>query len=128
MILVSSKLWCTDNTDIKQVRCINFLEDVRAHFSRIGRVIKAVAFMRDSKKSKHIKCTLNIHLITALIRKTRRKNGVFIRFDFNRCLTLSAEFKFLGSRVYGPISKELAFCNKNIYAYKKIFIYAPSIL
>ena len=110
------------------MRCINFLVDVRTHFSKIGCIIKGAVFKRDSKKSKHIKCTLNVHLIVALIRKTRRTNGFFIRFDLNRCLTLSGEFKFLGTRVYGPISKEVVFGNKNIHAYKKILIYAPSII
>jgi ribosomal protein L14 len=102
--------------------------DVRANFSKVGCLIKAAAFTRDSKKSKHIKCILNIHLITALISKSRRINGVFIRFDRNHCLTLSAEFKFLGSRVYGPISKEVGFTPKNILVYRKIIIYAPSTL
>jgi ribosomal protein L14 len=60
--------------------------------------------------------------------KTRRVNGHFIKFDYNRALTLSDQSKFLGTRVYGPICKEIRNSKKKKKNYKKIISYSGATI
>jgi ribosomal protein L14 len=54
-------------------------------------------------------------LIISTIYAIKRKDGTYIKFAFNRVLLYSKDFKFLGTRVYGPICKEF---KKNIRSFK----------
>jgi large subunit ribosomal protein L14 len=82
-----------------------------------------------AKKVKHAKKVVKKKIYRALLISTtkgfRRPKGQTIRFYKNRVLMLSDQNKFLGTRVYGPICREIRGGNKEI-KYKQIISYARS--
>ena len=127
MILVGSKLISGDNTDIKKVRCIKILGSSKKKVATLGEIIRISIYKRKFKKE-IIKKKNYLNLIINLKCKTRRKNGIFLKFDRNRSLNLSEQLKFLGTRVYGPICKELRDTNRLQLQYKKIISYSKLTL
>jgi large subunit ribosomal protein L14 len=105
-IYVGTKLKSADNTDIKKVKCIKIFPNSNKKFSFLGDIVRIVIVKRRFKKT-IIKKKLYLGLVINIKKTTSRLNGTFLKFDQNRSLTLSEDLKFLGTRVYGPISKEI---------------------
>ena len=61
-------------------------------------------------------------MVSAVSVYTKRLDGSFVKFFKNKILLLSEQFKFLGTRVYGPIPKEIRLGQKEVL-YKKIISY-----
>jgi large subunit ribosomal protein L14 len=124
MILKGSYLTVSDNSGAKKVQCIHVLRNSRRRYARIGDTVLVSA-----KKVKHAKKIVKKKIYRALIISTakgfRRPKGRTIRFRTNRILLLSDQNKFLGTRVDGPICREIRGGKKEI-EYKKIISYARS--
>jgi large subunit ribosomal protein L14 len=121
-IYVGTKLKSADNTDIKKVKCIKIFPNSNKKFSFLGDVVRIVIVKRRFKKT-IIKKKLYLGLIINIKKTTSRLNGTFLKFDQNRSLTLSEDLKFLGTRVYGPIAKEIRNSKKKKTLFKKIISY-----
>jgi large subunit ribosomal protein L14 len=124
MLSVESKLISGDNTDIKKFKIIKVLGNSFKRYAKLGEIVKSTIKKRTQKK-KIIKKKIYYCLIIALRKNTRRKNGHFICMGRNRALTLNdnSTCKFLGTRVYGPICKEV-----RKKQYKKIISYSKGTI
>lgn len=104
-----------DNSGAKIAKCIN----VRIRkAATLGDLIRVTVYKLNSKKKLQKKKLYN-GIIISVKNKTRRFDDSFVQFSQNRVLLLSDMKKFLGSRIYGPICKEIRGGNNEL-RYKKI--------
>jgi large subunit ribosomal protein L14 len=122
MISKGSYLIVSDNSGARKVQCIHVLRNSRRRYARIGDTVLVTA-----KKVKHAKKIVKKKIYQALLISTtkgfRRPKGQTIRFHKNRVLMLSDQNKFLGTRVYGPICREIRGGKKEVQ-YKQIISYS----
>lgn len=106
MIQPQSYLNVADNSGAKKLMCIRVLGVNQQQFASIGDVI--VAVVKDALPNMSIKKS---DIVQAVIVRTckgvRRKNGMFIRFDDNAAVIINKEKNPRGTRVFGPIAREL---------------------
>ncbi len=122
MIQERSILFVSDNTGIKSVMCIKVLGGTRFKYANIGNVIKVVV-KEIFSKSKIKKGDVLKALIIRTKYGIQRKDGSFIKFDNNSCIILNDKNQPLGTRIFGPISRELK-CDK----FMKIVSLAPEVI
>lgn len=103
MILKETKFWITDNSGAVKTKCIHLY---KPQTSQLGNFVKNVLTHFDTKK-KLVKKKKYMSLILSTAQKRGRKHGGFVRFNDNRGILLLDYEKFLGSRIYGPVTKEL---------------------
>jgi large subunit ribosomal protein L14 len=127
MIIFNTKLSCADNTDVRKVRCIKILKNSKIKIALISDIIRIAIYRRKYKKE-IIKKKIYFNIIINITQKYRRLNGIFIKFGRNRSLNLSEQLKFLGSRVYGPVCKEIRNTAAKKIQFKKIISYSCSTL
>jgi large subunit ribosomal protein L14 len=127
MICTGTVLKCADNSGIKKVRCLKVFGNSKKKFETLGNLIQIVIQKKKNVK-KNIKKKIFFGLIISIKKKTKRLNGNFISCDNNRVLTISDQYKFLGTRVYGPISKEIRNSNKKQAMFKKIISYSGATI
>ena len=128
MISVESKLRGADNSGAKVLKCIKILGNFKKRYAYNGDVVLVSVKRLDSKK-KIKKKNMYFALIISTKWRTRRLDGTFFSSKENRCLLLAKENrKFLGTRVYGFISKEIRSSKENLERYKKIISYARATL
>jgi large subunit ribosomal protein L14 len=125
MITKGSYLIVSDNSGAKKVQCIHVLGNFRRRYARIGNTVLVTA-----KKVKHAKKIIKKKIYKALIISTaqrfRRPKGQTVKCCKNRILMLSDQNKFLGTRVYGPICREIRGGKKEAL-YKKIISYTSTM-
>jgi len=126
MITKGSYLIVSDNSGAKKVQCIHVLGNSWRRYARTGDTILVTA-----KKVKHTKKIIKKKIYRALLISTakgfRRPKGQTIRFHKNRVLMLSDQDKFLGTRIYGPICREIRGGKKEIQ-YKQIISYSRATI
>ncbi len=122
MIQERSLLLVSDNTGIKLVMCIKVLGGTKFKYANIGNIIKIVV-KEVISKSKFKKGDVLKGLIIRTKYGIQRKDGSFIRFDNNSCIVLNDNNQPLGTRIFGPITRELK-CEKFI----KIISLAPEVI
>ena len=122
MIQKESRLAVADNTGAKELLCIDILGASNVRYAGVGDVIKAV--VKDATPNMPVKKS---QLVEAVIVRTKhplhRKDGSRIRFDENAAVIINAEKNPIGTRVFGPVARELR--EKN---YMKIISLAPEVL
>jgi large subunit ribosomal protein L14 len=131
MIYSESKLAVADNSGAKLVKCVRILSCKNYDIGSVGSFLLArVVKKKHSKKIK--KKVLYYGLITMIKQRIRRYDGTVIKFTDNRVLLFSNAYKFLGSRVYGPLMKEIRFNlhknKKQKQKYLKVISYSNSII
>ncbi len=106
MIQEGTILKIADNSGAKIVRCFRVLGGTRKHYARIGEIV--VASVQVAEPRKQIK---KKEIVKALIVRTRaqmrRPDGSYIRFDDNAAIILDAKKEPKGTRIFGPIPREL---------------------
>jgi len=118
MIMIGSLLQRGDNSGIKYMRCVRVPGGSYKRYARMGHLIKvALKYLKNRRKLQKKK--VYTALIIGLRRKQSRNDGSFIKFDNNRAVLLSDKNKFIGSRIVGPLCKEMR-GGKNEMRYKKI--------
>jgi len=118
MIMIGSYLKRGDNSGIQHMRCVRVPGGSFKRYARMGHLIKvALKYMKHRRKLQKKKVYNAI--IIGLKRKQYRKDGSFVKFDNNRAVLLSDKNKFIGSRIIGPLCKEMR-GGKNEMRYKKI--------
>ncbi|MBK8261831.1 MAG: 50S ribosomal protein L14 [Nannocystis sp.] len=122
MIQVQSILDVADNSGARKVFCIKVLGGSKRRYASIGDVI--VVSIRDAMpNSKVKKGSVMKAVIVRTRRGVRRVDGSVIRFDTNSAVLIDAQKQPIGTRIFGPVARELR--QKN---YLKIISLAPEVL
>jgi len=131
MIYIESELKVVDNSGGKWAKCILIKKKGNKTWATVGTLI-LVTLKKFSHRKKVNKRTIYIGLIVGINFWISRLDGTFIRFFSNRILLFNKQFKFLGTRVYGGVLKELKFMSlrekKQKKYFQKVFSYSSSII
>ena len=121
MIQQESRLTVADNCGAKEVLCIRVLGGTRHRYATIGETIvvtvKSAIPGGDIKKG-----TVTKAVVVRTKKEIRRPDGSYIRFDENACVLLNGAGELRGTRIFGPVAREL---REN---YMKIVSLAPEVL
>jgi large subunit ribosomal protein L14 len=122
MIQMQSMLKVADNTGAREIMCITVLGGSKRKYAQIGDVVSASV-----KKAIPNAATKKGEIVRAIIVRQsypyRRNDGSFIRFDENAAVILTEKNNPKGTRIFGPVARELR--DKN---YTKIISLAPEVL
>ena len=122
MIQTETKLNVADNSGAKIVQCIRVLGSTRRRYAGVGDVI--VVTVKDATPTGGIKKgTVSKAVIVRTSQPIHRKDGSYIRFDDNACVLLNASDEPRGTRIFGPVARELR--DKQ---FMKIVSLAPEVL
>jgi large subunit ribosomal protein L14 len=122
MIQQESRLNVADNSGAKEVLCIRVLGNSGQDYARIGD--KIVVSVKDAIPAGGIKKgTVTKAVIVRTKNKLRRKDGSYIRFDDNAVVLLNQADEPRGTRIFGPVAREL-----RDKGYMKIISLAPEVL
>jgi len=121
MIQMQSLLNAADNSGAKRIMCIKVLGGSHRRYANIGDVIK-VAVKEALPKSKVKKGDVCFAVIVRTKKGLRRKDGSVIRFDSNAAVLLNNQKQPIGTRIFGPIARELR------EKFMKIVSLAPEVL
>ena len=122
MIQQESRLTVADNSGAKEVLCIRVLGGTGKRYASVGD--KIVVTVKHAIPSGNIKKgTVSKAVIVRTKKEVRRKDGSYIRFDDNACVLLSPTEEMRGTRVFGPVAREL-----REKQFMKIVSLAPEVL
>jgi len=105
MIQQESRLRVADNSGAKEVLCIKVLGGTRRRYAGVGDII--VVTVKDAVPGSDLKGKVSKAVIVRTKREIRRKDGSFIRFDDNAVVLLNAAGEPRGTRIFGPVAREL---------------------
>jgi large subunit ribosomal protein L14 len=106
MIQTRTILDVADNSGAKSVMCIKVLGGTRRRYANIGDVIK-VSIKDSSPDGKVKKGEVSFALVIRTRKGIRRSDGSLIRFDGNAVVLLNNQLQPVGTRVFGPVTREL---------------------
>jgi len=113
MIQQESRLTVADNSGAKEALCIRVLGGTGRRYASVGDIIvvavKSVVPSSDIKKGAVSKA-----VIVRTKKEIRRQDGSYIRFDDNACVLLNGAGEIRGSRIFGPVARELRATNMKI--------------
>ena len=122
MIQQESRLRVADNSGAKDVLCIKVLGGSKRRYASIGDTI--VVTVKDALPSGNIKKgTVAKAVVVRTKKEIRRPDGSYIRFDDNACVLLNPTGEIRGTRIFGPVSREL-----REKKFMKIVSLAPEVL
>jgi len=122
MIQQESRLAVADNSGAKEVLCIRVLGGTKRRYASVGD--KIVVAVKSALPSGNIKKgTVAKAVVVRTKKEIRRSDGSYIRFDDNAVVLLNAADEMRGTRIFGPVSRELR--DKQ---YMKIVSLAPEVL
>ena len=122
MIQMQTVLNVADNSGAKSVMCIKVLGGSHRRYARVGDVIKVS--VRDAIPRGKVKIGEVYNAVVVRTRKgIRRSDGSSIRFDTNAAVILNAKHEPVGTRIFGPVTRELR--NEK---FMKIVSLAPEVL
>lgn len=122
MIQMESMLHVADNSGARRVKCIKVLGGSKRRYAGLADVI--IGAVQEAtpnsavKKGDIVRC-----VIVRTVKETRRKDGSYIRFDQNACVVVDKEGEPKGTRIFGPVAREL-----RDRRYMKIVSLAPETL
>ena len=122
MIQLGSKLNVADNTGARMVKCIKVPGGTRRRYARIGDVV-VVSVKEASPKGIVKRRSVQKGVIVRQTKEFTRPDGTAIRFDENALVIIDKDGQPKGTRVFGPIAKEL-----RERGYQKIISLAPEVL
>ncbi|MEX1131780.1 MAG: 50S ribosomal protein L14 [Flavobacteriales bacterium] len=122
MIQQESRLNVADNSGAKEVLCIRVLGGTGRRYARIGDTI-VVSIKAAMPNGNTKKGTVHKAVVVRTKKETRRKDGSYIRFDDNAVVILDAAGEMKGTRIFGPVAKEL-----REKKFMKIISLAPEVL
>jgi large subunit ribosomal protein L14 len=121
MIYPQTMLTVADNTGAKKVMCIRVLGGNKK-YAKIGDTI--IAVVKEAIPNMPVKRSNIVRAIVVRTKKSvRRKDGMYIRFDDNAAVIVNMDNNPRGTRVFGPIAREIRDRN-----YSKIVSLAPEVL
>ena len=131
MLQVESKLKIVDNSGGKWCKCISVRKKGKKPSAKIGMLI-LIVLKKISSRKKVKKRIKYIGLIVGIRYWIKRLDGTFIKCFSNNLLLFSKQFKFIGTRIYGTVLKDIKITGlkdkKNRKYFNKIFSYSSSII
>jgi large subunit ribosomal protein L14 len=122
MIQQESRLNVADNSGAKTVLCIRVLGGTGKKYASIGdKIVVSIKSALPGGEAK--KGTVSKAVIVRVKKEVRRQDGSYIRFDDNACVLLNAAGELRGTRIFGPVAREL-----REKQYMKIVSLAPEVL
>lgn len=121
MIQQESRLKVADNSGAKEVLCIRVLGGSKRRYASVGDQI--VVTVKQATPGGVKKGTVSRAVVVRTKKEIRRKDGSYIRFDENAVVLLDASEEPRGTRIFGPVARELR--DKD---YMKIVSLAPEVL
>ncbi len=122
MIQMQSRLSAADNSGAKEVQCIKVLGGSKRRYAGIGDIIK-VSVKQAIPRGKVKKGEVYNAVIVRTKKGVRRSDGSLIRFDGNAVVMLNAKLEPIGTRIFGPVTREL-----RSGKFMKIISLAPEVL
>jgi large subunit ribosomal protein L14 len=122
MIQMQSVLDVADNSGARRVMCIKVLGGSHRRYAAIGDIIK-VSVKEAIPRGKVKKGDVHTAVVVRTRKGVRRPDGSVIRFDRNAAVMLNANNQPIGTRIFGPVTRELR--NEN---FMKIVSLAPEVL
>jgi large subunit ribosomal protein L14 len=122
MIQMQSRLQVADNSGARQVMCIKVLGGSHRRYANIGDVIK-VSIKEAIPRGKVKKGDVYNAVVVRTCKGVRRPDGSLIRFDSNAAVLLNAKLEPIGTRIFGPVTREL-----RTTQFMKIISLAPEVL
>jgi large subunit ribosomal protein L14 len=122
MIQMQTVLDAADNSGARRVQCIKVLGGSKRRYAGVGDIIKVS--VKDAIPRGKVKKGEVYNAVVVRTRKgVRRKDGSLIRFDGNAAVLLNARLEPIGTRIFGPVTREL-----RTSQFMKIISLAPEVL
>ncbi|MCL2597388.1 MAG: 50S ribosomal protein L14 [Paludibacter sp.] len=121
MIQQETRLTVADNSGAKEVLCIRVLGGTGRRYASVGDII-VVAIKSVIPSVELKKGVVSKAIVVRTKKEIRRADGSYIRFDDNACVLLNNAGEIRGSRIFGPVARELRATNM------KIISLAPEVL
>ena len=122
MIQMQTMLAVADNSGAKKVRCIKVLGGSKRRYAGLGDII--VCAVQEAQPNGNIKKGDVVKAVVVRTKKEiRRADGSYIKFDQNACVVIGADGAPKGTRIFGPVAREL-----REKKYMKIVSLAPETL
>ena len=122
MVQQESRLKVADNTGAKEVLTIRVLGGTKRRYASVGD--KIVVSIKDAAPNSNVKKgAVSTAVVVRTKKEVRRADGSYIRFDDNACVLLNAGGEMRGTRVFGPVAREL-----REKQFMKIVSLAPEVL
>lgn len=122
MIQMQTRLNVADNSGAKEVMCVKVLGGSKRRVASIGDII-VVSIKEALPNAKVKKGDVAKAVVVRTIHKLRRPDGSYIRFDDNSAVLINAAKEPIGTRIFGPVAREL-----RAKAFTKIVSLAPEVL
>jgi large subunit ribosomal protein L14 len=122
MIQQETRLTVADNSGAKEVLCIRVLGGTKRRYASVGD--KIIVTVKSALPAGEIKKgTVSKAVVVRTKKEIRRPDGSYIRFDDNACVLLNPTDEIRGTRIFGPVAREL-----REKQYMKIISLAPEVL
>ena len=122
MIQMQTQLDVADNSGVRRVQCIKVLGGSKRRYAGVGDIIKVS--VKDAIPRGKVKKGEIYNAVVVRTRKgVRRPDGSLIRFDGNAAVLLNARMEPIGTRIFGPVTREL-----RTSRFMKIISLAPEVL
>jgi large subunit ribosomal protein L14 len=122
MIQMQTVLDAADNSGARRIQCIKVLGGSKRRYAAVGDVIKVS--VKDAIPRGKVKKGEIYNAVVVRTRKgVRRKDGSLIRFDGNAAVLLNSRLEPIGTRIFGPVTREL-----RTNQFMKIISLAPEVL
>jgi len=122
MIQMQSKLDVADNSGARRLQCIKVLGGSHRRYANIGDIIK-VSVKEAIPRGKVKKGEVYNAVVVRTAKGVRRPDGSLIRFDGNAAVLLNTKLEPIGTRIFGPVTREL-----RTERFMKIISLAPEVL
>ena len=122
MIQQESRMKVCDNSGAKEALCIRVLGGTKRRYASIGD--KIVVTVKNATPNGNVKKgTVSKAVVVRTRKEVRRPDGSYIRFDDNACVLLNEAGELKGTRIFGPVAREL-----REKSFMKIVSLAPEVL
>ena len=122
MIQMQTVMDAADNSGARRIQCIKVLGGSKRRYAAVGDVIKVS--VKDAIPRGNVKKGEIYNAVVVRTRKgVRRKDGSLIRFDGNAAVLLNSRLEPIGTRIFGPVTREL-----RTNRFMKIISLAPEVL
>ena len=122
MIQMQTMLDVADNSGAKKLMCVKVLGGSRRRYASVGDIV-VVSVREAMPNSKVKKGDVARAVIVRTAKELRRDDGSYIRFDDNSAVLVSAQNEPVGTRIFGPVAREL-----RAKKFMKIVSLAPEVL
>ena len=122
MIQMQSRLEVADNTGAREVQCIKVLGGSKRRYASVGDIIK-VSIKDAAPRGRVKKGDVYNAVVVRTAKGVRRPDGSLVRFDGNAAVLLNNKLEPIGTRIFGPVTREL-----RTERFMKIVSLAPEVL